>query len=239
MINRNEEQIATILRDLLNRGRKKTGRSGCPDEENLASYLTELLTEGAKKELEAHLAKCSFCVDDLVAVHKAVQDDATERVPQRLVDRAMDLVPPTQEQEEQGLLDLVVRLAKGSLELIRTSGRWIDPLTSVPVGIRGRPKPSESGILQVEKEIGRFKVAVEVELVEAGLCQIVVRFKGEEEGRPAQGIRVSLVSRGREQASYLTRQGEAMFDRIPLGEYNLAISDSGTPVGTIRLKLTD
>jgi len=235
-MNHGKEQVGRILRDLLNRGRKKTGRSGCPDEESLASYLTELLMEGAKRELEAHLAECSFCVDDLVAVHKAVQDDATGRVPQRLIDSAMDLVPPTQ--EEQGLPDLVVRLAKGSLELIRTSGRWIDPLTSVPVGIRGRPKPSESSILQVEKEVGRFKVAVEVELVEAGLCQVVARFK-DEEGRPAEGIRVSLVSGGRERASYLTRLGEAVFDRIPLGEYNLAISDSGTPVGTIRLRLIE
>jgi hypothetical protein len=224
------------LPDLLNQGRKKTGRVGCPDDESLASYLTGLYSEHAEEGMERHLVDCSLCLEDLVAVYKASQDKEAEGVPQGIIDRVMALVPPTQ--GEQGLLDLVVRLAKGSLELMRTSGQWVDPFATARVGIRGRPKPSESSILQVEKEIGKFKVAVEVELVETGLCQVVVRFKGEE-GRPAEGIRVSLISGAREQASYLTRLGEAVFDRIPLGEYNLAISDSGTPVGTVRLQLTE
>lgn len=192
MIDRDEEQIARILCRFLGRLRQKKGETGCPDDESLGNYLGGLLTEDAKIGVETHLAECSFCLNDLVAVHKAAQDYQTERVLQRIIDRAMALVPPIPGQES--FLDLVVRLVKGSLELVRTSGQWVDPFATAPVGIRGRP---------------------------------------------AEGIRLGLFSSGREQASYLTRQGEAMFDRIPLGEYNLAISDSGTPVGTVRLQLTE
>lgn len=236
MIDHDEERIARILRHLSGRERKKTDRTGCPDDESLAAYLGGLVVEEAKTGMESHLAGCSFCSGDLVAVYKASQDKEPERVPQGIVDRVMALVPPIPGQES--FLDLVVRLVKGSLELGRTSGQWVDPLATAPVGIRGRPKPSESSILQVEKEIGKLKVAVEVELIETGLCQVAVKVM-EGGGRPAEGIRLGLFSGGREQASYLTRLGEAVFDRVPMGEYNLLISDSGTPVGTVRLKLTD
>ncbi len=233
---RGEERIGKILGQLLTLERRRVGRARCPDEEGMANYLGGLLAEDSRKGIEAHLAECTVCLDDLVVVHKAAQDYETERVPQRVIDRVMALVPPIPGQES--FLDLVVRLVKGSLELGRTSGQWVDPLATAPVGIRGRPKPPESSILQVEKEIGKFKVAVEVELVEPGLCQVVARVKGEE-GMGAEGVRLTLISSGREQASYLTRQGEAVFDRVPMGEYNLAISDSGTPVGTVRLQLTE
>lgn len=233
MIDHDEERIGRILSHILSQQRQRTGRAGCLDEEVLASYLSGLLTGDAKENLEAHLATCTMCLDDLVAVHKAVEDKGVERVPQRVIDRAMSLVSPSQRGEE--LLDLVVRVVKDTVELVRTSGQLI--LSPAPVGVRGRPKPSQTSILQVEKEMGRFKVTVEVERVETELCQVAVRVR-QEGGRPADGIRLSLVSGGREQASYLTRKGEVVFDPIPQGDYNLAISDSGTPVGTIRLRLT-
>lgn len=232
----NEEQIGRFFRDLLSRWREKTRRAGCPDEESLAGYLGGLLTEDTRRGVEAHLAECTVCLDDLVAVQKAAQDYEPERVPQRVIDRAMVLVPPIPGQES--FLDLAVRFVKGSLELVRTSGQLVDPFATAPVGIRGRPKPSESSILQVEKEIGRLKVAVEVELIETGLCQVAVKVM-EDRGRPAEGIRLGLFSGGREQASYLTRLGKAVFDRIPQGEYNLAISDSGASVGRIRLRIME
>lgn len=234
MIDRDEEKIGRVLRNLLTRQRRVIGRAGCPDEENLASYLSGLFAEDARNRLEAHLAECTSCLDDLLAAYKAAQETEAVRVPQQIIDRAMSLVRPVK--GEKNFLNLVVRVVKDTVELVRTSGQLI--LAPAPVGVRGRPKPSESSILQVEKEMGRFRVTVEVEKVEAELCQAVVVVK-ERDGKPAEGIRLSLVSGGREQASYLTRQGEAVFDRIPQGEYNLAISDSGSPVGTIRLRLVE
>ena len=233
-MDRDEERIERNLSHLLTRQRRRTERATCPDEESLASYLVGFLTEDAKRGLEAHLADCSFCLEDLVSAHKAAQDNESDKVPQQLVDRAMSLVPPIQ--GRQNFLDLVVRLVKGSLELVSSSGRLI--LATAPAGIRGRPEPSETSILQIEKEMGKFNVTVEVERVGTNLCQVVVKVK-EKDGKLAEGIRLSLFSGGREQASYLTRQGEVVFDRIAPGEYNLAVSDSGVPVGTIRLRMEE
>jgi len=234
LIDPDEEEVERILRHLLTRRGKEAGRTDCPDEEALASYLGGIVAEEARSDMEAHLADCSFCLAEVIAAHKATQESDTEETHRLLMERVMALIPAAQ--AGPAFFDLVVRLVKDSVELVSTSGRLIP--TMAPVGIRGRPRPSETSILQVEKEMGRFSVAVEVERVETNLCQVVVRVK-ENDGRSAEGIRLSLASGGREQASYLTRHGEVLFDRIPQGEYNLAISDSGAPVETIRLRLME
>lgn len=232
LTDRTEEKIESILHHFLTRRRQTSSRTNCPDEEILARYVERVLDDDEAMRLEAHLAECSLCVEDVVAVYKSTQDTGGKKVPQQVIDRAMSLVPGA----EPHVLDLVVRLVKDSLELISTSGQLV--LTSPSLAIRARPKTSGTNILQVEKEMAKFKAAVEVEHVEPGLCQVVVRIEAEG-NRPADGIRLSLFSGSREQASYLTRHGLAVFDRLPLGTYNLALSASGNPAGTIRLELTD
>ena len=234
LIDPDEEEVERILRHLLTRRGQRAERAGCPAEEELASYLSGTIPEHGRSDVEAHFADCSFCLEEVLAAYKAAQESYPEEAHRELVERVMALVPASH--GESLFLELVVRLVKDTLELISTSGKLV-PITA-PVGIRGRAKPLDSTLLQVEKEMGRLKVEVEVEAVEAGLCEVIVRVK-DEGGRAAEGIRLTLFSKGREQASYLTRQGEAVFDRIPQGEYNLAVSDSGTSVGTIRLRIME
>jgi len=236
VIDRDEDWIGNILRRLLGKGRFQRGRSDCPDEESLASYLAGRLSNETKESLEAHLAGCSFCVDEIVATRKAAQDTGPEIIPQRLMDRAMGLV--TAKQRNEGVFDLVVRVVKDSIELVMTSGQWMNPAAAVPVGVRGRPQATRTSILQVEKEIGKFTVSVEVELIGASQCQVVVGLK-DSLGNSVDNVRLTLLSEGREQASYLTRHGEAVFDHIPKGEYHLSISESGNPLGTIRLRMEE
>jgi hypothetical protein len=135
--------------------------------------------------------------------------------------------------EREPLFNLVVRLARGSIELIRTSGQLM--LSPSPV-LRGEVKRAEANSLQVEQEVGRFRIAVELDLTEAGMCQVVANVR-EETGKPAEGVRLSLSSGDREQASFLTRAGTVVFDRIAPGEYSIAVSESGAVVGKIKLSL--
>jgi hypothetical protein len=234
MFDQDEKKIQRVLQGLADKQLRIVSRSDCPDEEHLANYLSGLLSNEAKQFLETHLAGCTNCVDEIIAAHRATQDIATETVPQRVMDRAMGLVPAKQKSE--GVFDVVVRMVKDSLELVRTTGEWIAPLTAAPVGVRGRAQPGDTSILQVEKQMGDFKVGIEVERVESGICQVAVSVVGQG-GTPANNLRVSLLSGGREQASYLTKNGEAVFERIPQGAYDLQISDSNVLVGVVRLAM--
>ena len=233
MIDRNDEQLGRILAYLMAQ-KPRNGRAGCPDEETLASYLAGGLTPTASEEMETHLAQCTACLDELSAAHSSILGDEKETVPEALIARAMALVP--QATQEEGFFDMVVRLARGSLELVSTTGQLVE----VPglAGVRGKPETPGTTILQVEKELGRFKVAVEVEPVEDELCQLAVTVRAGG-ALPADGIRLSLLAGGREQASYLARQGTAIFDRVSPGDYRLAISENNASLGSIRLTIKE
>ena len=233
MIDSNDEQLARILACLMAQ-KPRNGRAGCPDEETLASYLADALTSTASEGVETHLAQCTACLDELSAAHSSILGDEKETVPEALIAKAMALVP--QAAQEEGFFDMVVRLARGSLELVSTTGRLVEA-PALP-GIRGRLETPGTTILQVEKELGRFKVAVEVEPVEDELCQLAVTVKTGG-ALPADGIRLSLLAGGREQASYLARQGTAIFDRVPPGDYRLAISENNAPLGSVRLAIKE
>ncbi len=92
MADSDEKQFEKILCGYLSRQRQVKERAGCPDEESLDVHLSGNLTEETKRRLEVHLADCPFCVDELVAVHKAMQEADTETVPRQLREKAMALV---------------------------------------------------------------------------------------------------------------------------------------------------
>jgi hypothetical protein len=229
----NDDQIGRILTFFM---AQKPGnrRAACPDEETLSRYLTAGLTPTTGEEIEVHLAQCTACLDELSAAFSSMLGDEKEAVPEALVAKAMALMP--QAAPEEGFLDMVVRLVRGSLELVSTTGRLVE--VPIMAGVRGKLESPGAAILQVEKEMGKFKVAVEVEPVEDELCQIAVTVKAGAP-LPTDGIRFSLLAGGREQASYLARHGMAIFDRISPGDYRLAITEANAPVGSIRLTIKE
>jgi hypothetical protein len=233
VIDSNEDQISRILAYLMAQ-KPRNERAGCPDEETLASYLAGGVTPTTSEEMENHLAHCTACLDELSAAYSSMLGDEKETVPEALVMKAMALIP--QAAREERFFDMVVRLARGSLELVSTTGQLVE-LPGL-AGIRGKLESSRTTILQVEKEMGRFKVAVEVEPVEDELCQLAVTVRAGG-ALPADGIRLSLLAGGREQASYLARQGTAIFDRVSPGDYSLAITEANTPLGSIRLTIKE
>jgi hypothetical protein len=165
-------------------------------------------------------------LEELVAVYKS--GTGYEIVPERVVQKAMALV-----ERREPVFDLAVRFVKDTIELISTSASVI-PMT-VPA-TRNLAKPSQANALHVEQELGRFRIAVELEIGQSGTCQVTANVT-ESTGAPAEGLRMSLKSGDREQASFLTRGGIVVFDGIAPGEHSIAVSESGTHVGRIRVSL--
>ena len=233
MIDHNDEQLGRIVAFLMAQ-KPRQGRGSCPDEETLANYLAGGGPSSTDEQIDTHLAQCGACLDDLSAAYSAMRGAEKETVPEALVAKAMALMPGNA--QEEGFFDMVVRLVRGSVELVSTTGQLVE----VPVlaGVRGKLESHGTTILQVEKEMGRFKVAVEVEPVEDELCQLAVTVRAAG-SLPADAIRLSLLAGGREQASYLARQGTAIFDRISPGDYRLAISEASAALGSIRLTIKE
>src|SRR6185369_2768105 len=129
----NNDQIGRILAFFMAR-KSRNGRAGCPDEETLANYLAGGVTTSMREDMEIHLAQCMACLDELSAAYSSMMVDEKEAVPEALVAKAMALKP--QNAQEEGFFDMVVRLVRGSLELVSTTGRLVE----VPIlaGVRGK-----------------------------------------------------------------------------------------------------
>ena len=212
----------------------------CLRADLFATYLEGSLPEAERRSVEGHLAGCQACREELASSldRLSIVAESLHSTPTHLLARAMELVNAVgpesrQAEEEANLLEIVVRSVKDSLELVWTSGQLVLAPPALPV--RRARNRAETRTLEVEKKMGRFGVVVEMEQVDDGLCQIIVRVK--EGPKHAEGIRVTLLSGSREQASFVTRRGEVLFDRIPLRAYQLAIYEAGSPVGKIRLNV--
>jgi len=214
--------------------------SDCLGTDLFAAYLEGSLKKAERDSVERHLAGCPACREELTDASDRLSmvAQSSRPTPARLLARAIELgkvlgAESPQIDDEEGLLEIVVRWARDSLELVRTSGQWTFATASQPV--RRGDTPAKTGALQVEEKIGKFGVAVEMRHVERALFRIIVRVM--EEAKPADRIRVSLLSGKRELASFLARQGKVLFDRISIGSYHLVILEAGAPVGKIRLKV--
>jgi hypothetical protein len=226
-----DDKIAELLSHLPGRVSGRVDRLDCPEEEKLADFLAGHLEKDARAALESHLAQCSLCLDELVAAYKSGALAGMETVPQRLIDNAIRLV-----EGRESLFDIVVRVSKGTLEIIRTSVPVSWP--ALAADLRGTPAGHSGKVLQLSKAIGRFNVTAELDAVEEGMCLLDVYVK-DELGRPAEGVRLTLSSEGREQASFLTpTSGEIVFEGILPADYQLAVFDGGGLVGSIELRLT-
>lgn len=223
-----EEKIVGMLRRLSGAPAGNRDRTLCPDEEVLSQFLNGGVAAEVHGQIETHLADCRFCVEELIAAYDAAESGAPAPAPQWLVQQAMALVA-----DKEAFLDLVARLIRNSIELISTSGRVV-PIPS-PV-LRSEPQPAASNALQVEQDVGRFKIAVEIDVSHDGGCQLVANV-AEPSGAPADGVRLTLNACDREQASFLTRSGVVVFDRIAPGEYRIDVSEAGNVVGKIRVNL--
>jgi hypothetical protein len=234
LINPKDDRLGRALSCFLDRQSSGTVTLDCPNEETLAGYLWGSIEGEARDELESHFSRCALCLENLSVAFQTGEERGSDLVPPSFLKKAMALVPP--KEGMPNFLEIAVRLFRGTLELVSTSGELVQ--AAAPVAIRGRLKSSDNPILQVDKELENFHVSVDLERLEGDLCQVAVTVKPKD-GSVADAIRMSLVSGGREQASYLARQGTAIFERIEPGDYRLEVFDSGHSAGSIRLTIKE
>ena len=213
----------------------------CPDAMLLAAYVDGKLSTAERDSIDQHLSCCDVCLDDLVAA--AERSDLLSKNPRSLPDyllrKAVDLGQAAKSPtvpETDTAFDVVLRVLENAVELVKSWGDWVQPLPALAPAVRCRPPAFRQGAVLLEKELGIYKVELDIEQIKSMRCQIGIKLN-EKHGKPAEDIRVSLSTGKYELGSYLTRQGRAVFDEIPPGEYGLAVSDRHGSVGTIRLKI--
>ena len=85
----NEKSLLQILRMRPTQGEKRGWR--CPDEHQIAAYAYHQLHGREKDRVEAHLADCAFCLDQVAFLVRARKAEISGSVPASVLSRAQEL----------------------------------------------------------------------------------------------------------------------------------------------------
>jgi len=143
----NEQDLLRLLRPRKTGQGKRSWR--CPDETNLAAYADAHLAADAQRRLEAHLADCDFCLNQIAFLLRA-QESAMPEVPQGLLTRARALGAEGKEARWFAAWRWRPAVAAAACVVLGAIV-WLRQPTPPPV-------PSRSGPAPLVEEIGRAHV---------------------------------------------------------------------------------
>jgi hypothetical protein len=213
-----------------------TKKSRCPDDNLLASYADGVLRDNVKEGVERHLTECNNCLDLVISYNKVKVSEAHEAVPDvptALINKAMDLV----KDKGEGIFDIVLKFARETIDIITNPGNLGISYSAVPVPVRSGESPTEANLITLNRTFSEVESAVDVERVGEGRVNISTRIKDISSGKPAEGLRVSLLDPDREIASYIAKNGEACFEGLGFGKYVLRYQKHGEETGRISLNI--
>lgn len=228
-IERLEALLTKIRGRIINNIVTFTPNQSCIQEEDLEYYLDQALPKNMIEALESHLACCPVCLNRLIIL-KEMRVEEFDPVPQKLVDRARDLV-----QVKSDCLELVLGFAKNTIHIIRNSGILLssEPILDAVRGEKEAGMKKATDYVAVRKAFGHIAVDVNIERIN-GSYKLMVNSLDTKTGQPPTNIRLILCSMGRELNS--VDDSEAVF-YIKLKKYIVKIIHSDYELGDIHLDL--
>lgn len=225
-----------ILKELLKNKKDSVSSGQCLPEEIFAAYLDNLLDGAEKEKVEGHLSQCKVCRQQhivLSRVRNEAKEDALLKAPWAFTGKAKQLVHQPQAKD---WVEVVLKFAKDSMQVIKDSASVIQPLELAPAGLRSDRVKGDKTVC-MKKEFNGILVSIAIEDVNNARCDIDVQITELSTGDILNGIRLNLVSEGKELASFLTVNGRSSFNNIMYKTYSLIIMKGDNIIGEIFLKL--
>jgi hypothetical protein len=202
----------------------------CIDSETLADYLEGRLANQALEQVEFHLSECDRCLEDMLMARRALFErpaDCMQAVPSAVTQRAVDLVVQTTKGSWWDAL--MGRWKAFSLEWTRMLHKigFTPPGALAPV--RGRKTQLSDDRVLLTQAFSALDAEIEIEKIDAAKANLNVSVSGPAADRAP--VRITLVRKEREVASYLVDPGTASFESVPSGRYTLAFTQNGKNIG--------
>ncbi len=223
------------LKDLLARAHPGSSRGSCPDDVETAAFLDGALDEEGSERILAHLARCPECARAVLALREimgAPRAEAAFRAPLSALERARKMDPA-----KKGVMEVVVRFAENAAEILRSSSGVTGEPVAAPEPVRGEDRVVSANLVCMVKPFPPFTAEVDVERVREDRGEVTIKLTEEETGLPARGLRVSLFDDEVETESAMVEDGQAVFENLEFGRYNLLITRVGEPLGRITLEM--
>jgi hypothetical protein len=196
----------------------------CLSDETMAAYVDGRLASDERRSVESHLVRCDRCLQE-VALLKRVTDSresfAGIQIPEHVWARAEALIAERLSRRAP-LIDLVARVAKDWVSVVRTTGEILTPDLQ-PVPARGRSRPGKN--IFVRKTAGEADVIIELESKgDRPILRILLTNADTRE--PLHGVRVDLAGPSGPETRFSER-GLADFGPREPGRYRISIEDLG------------
>lgn len=214
-----------------------SGGGTCLDDKQLLYYVDGVLNESEKARVEQHLLSCDECLHLIVSYEK-LRHEPLEAAPDVLREwnkKIMNMLPGKESAE--GVFDIVIRVAKEALEIIRNPGNLTVIQGPIPVSVRGVSGVVPDNFITVSKTFSDIRSEVEIERTGGAHINIRVVVTNTFSGMPVQGLRISVFDLFSEKASYISENGEAYFTEMRLDKYTIRLMRKGKKVGQVSLDL--
>jgi hypothetical protein len=212
----------------------KTDDKKCFSAFDIGAYIEGSLSSDQRESFERHLAGCHKCWSEFVAVNRVIMnkdDVVNEDAPAYMVEKTGMMFP-----EKSSMLDIALKLVKDSVDVVYRS---LDinifsplPATGLRSGKTMRPE-----MIVLKKSFKDIDVQLDIEKVSENICNIRVSVDTLKGRDLIKGLRVELISKGRELISDLLEDGETVLEDISSGRYTINICRKRKILGQIALKL--
>lgn len=212
----------------------RTEKKKCFSEFDVGAYIEGSFSSDQQESFERHLSGCHECWSEFVAINRVIMNKdsvATEDVPDNMIEKASMMFP-----KKSSLLDIILNLVRGSVDVVHRS-LDINIFSPLPaVGLRSR-KTIRPEMIVLKKSFKDIDVQLDIEKVSETICNIRVSVDTLKGRDLIRGLRVELISKGRELISDLIEDGETVLEDISSGRYTINICRKRKILGQIALKL--
>ena len=206
----------------------------CITDLEIASFIDGRLSPGDKESFEQAIMDCENCWEAYLAVTSVSMNKADlypEDVPERVIRKAVDLVP-----EPEAITDIIMSFVRDALKVVYFADDF-HMLTPLPAGGLRTGKGESAHLVMLKKSFEDVDVVLEIERLEGNLCNIKIEAAAVRDKGILHNMRIELVSKKRVLLSTLLEDGEAFLEDLATGTYTMRLVTSVKVCGEITIKL--
>ncbi len=205
-----------------------------PSEEVLACFLEGKLSTKEREGVMAHLLECSSCAG-LLAMQARVPESQDIEVPGFVLESVKGLVKP---KDEAAVLEVLLRLKEGILEIIDTTGDVLVGREFVPAPVlRSRKSEDFKDEVVILKDFREIRIEVKIESKRGQTFNLTVAAKEKKTQKLIPDLRIALLKEDLELESYLTGNFAAVFENVLVGKYMVEVSAIEGKLASILLDI--
>jgi len=234
------DELDNILRRLMNKHAEAAPPEGkdCISEERFSAYLANTLGPDERETIEAHLLRCDSCFRKSILFSRILEEmekAGQHEVPEDLKERAKRLV---RRNPSANIAEVILAFGKDVVTIIKDSARICTVPEPVPLSVRsGRKEKRLNPVAYIRTVYDVVAAHVSVEKINDSEFEIEARLTDTASGSPLNDIRVTLLSEGKERASFLSEKGSVLFQKLSFGRYDLEIYKGKQLIGALTLPL--